>query len=909
MMLSLHELWMRWRGMFRGRGVDRDIEDELQFHQAMRQREFEEHGMNPADASVAARRRFGSETAVRETGRDIFRFGGLDRLWQDLRHGWRLLAKSPGFTTVAVLSLAIGIAGNATIFSVIHAVLLQPPPYQKPEELVTIWSSDLGRGGIRGMVAYADILDFERDGKTLANVGIAGGGYAETVFQAGEAPEIVRWQYVSPNLTQVLGVSPLAGTDLNRPELYRSSRGVLLSYEFWQRRFAGDINIISLPVTINGKPAVIAGVMPKGFQILAGGRGADVWQALNPESSEQTIRGIPWLVGIGRLGAGKNLAEVQAELSGLAKGLEQTYPATNRNRGVFVETFTGQDRSLREVLIPLAGAVAFVLLLACANVANLLLAKAGHRRAEFALRASLGAGRARLIRQLLTESLLLAILGGVLGIGLTVVGIQVFRYLAPAWFPSFVEIGINGPVLLFAVAASMLAGVLAGVAPAMQASKINLNDPLREGTRASSSGRQKKLRAVLVAVQIGLALVLVTGAGLMLNSLARVLQVKTGYDATQLMVMQINFADAEYSKVEMREGLSVRHVDPRLQAAYDRILERVNGLPGVESASLVAWVPQAGNNRGPRIRRFTITGQGAAQGADQPSGVFNMVAAEYFRTMRIPVIRGRVLGEKDSAGGQWVAVINESAAKRYWPQGNAIGQLITIQTVGSNSEERPRTVVGIVGDVRQGSLTREPMPEIYTPYSQQPGIYGDGWQILLHRNLVVRTSGEPELLANAVRAEVAAIDKSQIAYDAQTMESIQAQSAGHWRFFSRLLSFFSAIALFLAAIGIYGVLSYAISERTYEFGIRLALGGTPASIWNIVFRYGLLLTGGGLIAGIAVSAAAAPVLSSLLYGVRPHDAATFTLAAGLILAVAALATIVPARRAMRVDPAKALHAD
>ncbi|MBI3280961.1 MAG: ABC transporter permease [Acidobacteria bacterium] len=901
-------LALRLRGLLWRRRLDRDLEAEVQFHLVMRQRENEQAGMPPEEAWRAAHRSFGSETAVKETGRDLFGFAGLERSCQDIRHGWRLLLKSPVVTLVAVSSLALGIGGNTAMFSVIHAVLLQPLPFSDADKLVTIWGADLTRGRSRQMVAFADVLDWQRQTRLFEQVAAAGGGAAEATLLVNETPELVRWQYVSPNLLNLLGVKPVLGRDVKDPGMYRASRGILLSYDFWRRRFGSDPSVISRPVTLNGRPVMIAGVMPRGFQIFSGGQGTEVWQALDPENADQRARAIPWLLGVGRLAPGVTLSQAGAELSGIAAQLEQAYPATNKGRGVLVEPVSAVRSGLQEVLLPLAGAVVFVLLLACANVANILLARSSTRKKELALRAALGAGRGRLMRQLLTEGLLLAVIGGLAGLGVAWLGVRLFQALAPAWFPRYVDIVLDAPVLIFTLAVSLIAGILAGFAPAVQGSRTNLNDSLKEGTHASSARRRTRTRAALVATQVALAVVLLAGTGLMINTLLRLLNVNVGFEPSKLITLQIDFSGEQYVELIKSRENAVRRLHPRVEIAYDRILERVRGIPGVESATLATWVPQAGNNRGPRARRFNIIGRTAPSQALAPFAFYNMVGPDYFTTMRIPLLRGRVISSSDTQSGSWVVAINEAAAKRFWPNEDPLGQVITVRTVGSAESERPREIVGIVGDIRQMSLAREAAPEIYAAYAQQPPVYGDGWQALLHRNLLVRAVGDPEEILGAVRKEVASIDRGQPVYGLKTMSEIILANAAPWRFYVNLLSIFGAIALFLAAIGIYAVISYTISERTYEFGIRLALGGKPGHICRLVFRDGLLLVAVGLGAGVAAALFLTPLIRAFLYGVKPHDPFTLACAALALLIVASLAILLPARRAMRTDPQTALRA-
>jgi len=549
------------------------------------------------------------------------------------------------------------------------------------------------------------------------------------------------------------------------------------------------------------------------------------------------------------------------------------------------------------------GAVGFVLLIACANVANLQLARAGARKKEIVVRVALGAGRARIVRQLLTESIILAAIGRVLGLIVTFWGIKLFQALAPDWFSKAGEIALNLPVAGFTLAVSLVTGILAGLAPAIQASRPNVNESLKESSRGSGRG-QGRTRAVLVMGEVALALVLLADAGLMMNSLVRLLRVKPGYDPAKVLTLQIDLSGPRYVQVVENRDMAIRSISARVEPLYERVLESVRSLPGIESAALVSWLPQGRGATGPRGRRFVIAGRPEPAPQEQPDAAYNMVSSDYFRTLRVPLIRGRFLNEQDTQIAPWVVVINEVMARRFWPNGDPIGQVITIKMI---KEERPRQIVGIVGDVRQGWLGREPQPEFYAPFQQQPPVYADGWQNRLHRFLVVRTALKPEGLLAAVRAEVLSLDRDQPVYDLRTMNEFLAESTAPWRFYLILLGTFAGISLFLAAIGIYGVISHSIGERTHEIGIRMAIGAARGDVLRLVFRQGLKLTIVGLIIGLAASFALTRIIAGFLYGVKATDPLTLAGATVLLAAIACAAILQPARRASRVDPSVALR--
>ena len=896
----LADLLYRLRAILRRKAMEDELDEELRFHLERQAEKELKAGLTPEEAKRKARLALGGLDQVKEECRQARGISVLETTVQDLRYALRVFRKSPGFTLTAVLSLALGIGGNSTMFTVIYARLLEPPAYKDVERLVMIWSS---ANQNHGPVASGDFLDWRKQARSFEQISLCGGASQVTMADSGP-PERTRWQPVTANLFDLLGVKPALGRSFSEQEDLSGVRPVILSHAFWQRRFGSDPGALDRGLRINGQPFAVIGVMPRGFRILSWGEQTDMWYPLNLTVPEAAMRKIPWLTCVGRLKAGTTIAQAQAEMSAIAHQLELAYPDSNKGRGVFIEPLhQAITAGLGQVLYPLFGAVGFVLLIACANVANLLLARAGARKGEIALRQALGAGRARLVRQLLTESVLLAVLGGLVGIGVAIGGLQLFQELAPAW-ARLQEISLNVYVLGFTLAVSIVTGVLAGLAPAIQASSLDLTESLKEAARASGGRGQGRTKAVLVAGEVALALVLLAGAGLMLNSLLRLLRVNPGFQPASLLTMHLDLSGPRYVNVVEHRDIAIRSISPQVEVVYEQVLQELRTLPGVESVGLVSWLPQGSGTYGPRGRRFAIGGRPEPPPNELPSATYNMVSAGYFHTMRIPLMRGRMLIDQDKQSSPWVVVINEAMARKFWPDEDPIGQLITIRTI---KEERPRQIVGIVDNVRQWSVSAKPTPEFYALYSQQPPVYGDGWQNRVHRNLVARTTLKPESLIAAVRAEVMKIDRDQPVYDQRAMDEVVASSTAPWRFYLALLGVFAGISLFLAVIGIYGVVSYAIGERTQEIGIRMALGAGRRDVMWLVFRQGLMLTAAGLAVGLAGSLALTRFIAGFLYGVKAADPLTFSAATLLLGGVACAAIVRPAWRATRLDPLIALR--
>ncbi len=682
----------------------------------------------------------------------------------------------------------------------------------------------------------------------------------------------------------------------------------MISTPFWQRQYNGDPQVLGKSITIEGVVSTIVGVMPAGFAPFYGMH-IDLWIPINPENARYSARIDHWLTPIGRLKPGVTMEQAQVEMDVIARRLEQEYPATNKGLG---KKLVGLHDELfgwaPGALYPLFGAVAFVLLIACVNVANLLQFRTETRRKEYALRVSLGAGRRRLIQQLLTESALLALSGGLLGVGLTYAGIKLFLGLAGD-FPNAANVTLNGPVLLFTLVISLLTAVLFGLGPAIQASRPNLNLVLREGERKMSGKSARWARHGLAVAEVALAMVLLVGAGLMISSILRLQQVKPGFDAGNVLSMDFQLAEGG-KYVQRIPGGDMEKVLPPATAFYERLVEKVGALPGVQSAALIGALP---TRCCAESYTFSILGQAAPAPEDRPRAGYNEVSGRLFDTLKIPLLKGRYLDEHDTLSAPWAIVINETFAQKYFPNGDPIGQQILLRFDPYPVEEsRPRQIVGVVGDVKQYGLGRQTPPFIYGSYLQSSEVLPGGvTRGHLHHALVVRTTAGllkgSTSVAETVKKAAAEIDPDEPVLNIMSMTDVLAESIGDWRFFMEIFGIFAGVAVMLAVVGIYGVMSYSVNERTHEIGVRMALGAQQRDILGLVTKLGLELTCVGVGIGMLLAFGLTRVISSLLYGVKPSDPVTYAAVAVGLAGVAMLACYIPARRAIKVDPMVALR--
>ncbi|MEY2563052.1 MAG: hypothetical protein QOH88_1245 [Verrucomicrobiota bacterium] len=804
----------------------------------------------------------------------------LKDLAQDLRYGLRMLVKNPAFTIIAVIALALGIGANSAIFSVVNTVLLRPLPYKNPDALVMIWEEASHLGFPRNTPSPANFLDWRTQNTVFEGMA----AIAEKSFNltgVGE-PERLDGRRVSANLFSLLGVDAQLGRTLLEEEDKPGTRVVILSFGLWQRRFGSDPGIIGKPLTLSGESYTVVGVMPRSFQFPT--RDDQLWVPIAFPAEEASQRGSHYLEVIGRIKPGVSLKQAQAEMDTIAARLAQQYPDYNVRIGNVVTPLHEQVvGDIRPALLVLLGAVGFVLLISCANVANLLLARAAVRQKEIALRLALGASRSRLTRQFLAESVLLAVLGGGVGLALSLVGINILKAFIPENISQAQAIGIDGKVLVFTILVSLITGLIFGLAPATQASNFNVNDTLKEGGRDSSSGtRGNRIRSLLVISEVAVSFILLIGAGLLINSFFHLRKLDPGYRADHLLTMKVALPETKYPDKERRAPF------------YAEVLRRVRALPGVQSAAVASNLPLTYNGDSMPIG---VEGRPDPPPDQRPDVILRVVSPGYFNTMGIPLVKGRDFTEQDKGDAVRAVVVSEKTARYFWPGQDPIGKRLR---PGSTTSDSPwREVVGIVKDVRQNDFVAEPKMQMYLTYEQVGSFPPNA--------LVVRTNVEPLSLGATVRRAVWEVDKDQPVSDIRSMEEIVSVAVARQRFSMLLLVVFAALALVLAAVGIYGVMSYSVAQRTREIGIRIALGATKGDVLKLAVGHGLRLVVIGVAIGLASALILTRVMSSLLFGISATDPATFVAISLVLITVALVASYIPALRATKVDPMVALH--
>jgi predicted permease len=804
-------------------------------------------------------------------------------LWQDLRYGLRMLLRNPGFTLVAVIALALGIGANSAIFSVVNTVLLRPLPFKNPDALMMIWEDATHLGFPDNTPSPANFIDW-RDKNTVFESMIATAQNSFNLTGVGD-PERCDGRRVSANTFSLLGVEPVLGRTFRPEEDKPGSRVVLLSYGLWQRRFGGDPAIVGRAVNLNGESYTVVGVMPRMAELPSMDNWHDqLWVPIAFTSEQAASRGSHYLEIIGRLKPGVSQKQAQAEMSTIAARLEKQYPEHNTRIGIKVKSLHDQVvGNIKPALLVLLGAVGFVLLIACANVANLLLARAAVRQKEIALRLALGASRSRLTRQFLTESVLLAGLGGGCGLLLSVVGLNVLKRFIPDSISQAQAIGIDGKVLIFTVLVSLVTGLIFGLAPAMQASNFNLNETLKEGGRDSGAGsRGNRLRGLLVISEVAVSFLLLIGAGLLISSFLHLLKLDPGYRADHLLTMKVVLPETKYPDKERRAPF------------FRELIRRVQALPGVQSVAVASNLPLTYSGDSMPIG---IEGRADPPPDQWPDVILRVVSPGYFSTMGIPLVQGRDFNEQDRPDAVRVAVISEKMARYYWPNESPIGKRFKPGSVTGDSPWRE--IVGVVKDVRQNDFAAAPKMQMYLGHEQVGSFAPNA--------IVVRTSVDPLSLGAAVRKVVWEIDKDQPVSDIRTMEDIVSTAVARQRFSTMLLGIFAAVALMLAAVGIYGVMSYSVAQRTREIGIRLALGAQRTDVLKLAMGQGLRLVLIGVGVGLVAALVLTRVMASLLFGVSATDPVTFVTISLLLLAVAMLASYIPSVRAMKVDPMVALR--
>jgi putative ABC transport system permease protein len=878
------KLLHRLRAGLRRRNVEREMDRELRFHLEMETAENMRRGMSEEESRRAALLSFGGLERTKEDYRDAARFRRLEEFWQDLRYGARMLRKNPGFTFVAGLALAVGIGANSAIFSVVNAVLLKPLPYYDPQRLA--WVSEAWPSRNAEFVLSPDYIEWHAQSRAFEHL-VAFGGGAVNLIGRGE-PERLACVYSTANLFPALGVAPVVGRAFTPEEDRPGAAAVaLLSHRLWQRRFGGDPNIVGQSLTLEGESRLVIGVMPAGFQF---NREAELWLPLRLNEEYELRRERMSTVNVvGRLKPGASIEGAREELNLIARRIEQANPKAFPGGKVGVtplgERLAGD---LRRPLQALFGAVAFVLLIACANVANLLLARSAARQKEMAIRSALGAGRWRLIRQTLTESLLLSALGGAAGLLLAVLGVKALVALSPDNLARVRESSVDGAVLGFTLVISLLTGAVAGLIPALQTSQVNLSDALKEGAGNAAAFLRRGVRRAMPALVIGelaLTLALLIGAGLLIKSFLRLRAVELGYDPENVLTMMIQLNSSNYPPGS-----------PQQKAYYQELLARVKALPGVEGVAISTGLPFTGiSGRGP----LTIEGRPPVHDSLKPLMEMNEISHDYFRAMGMRLRSGRAFTERDDETTPPVAIINETLARRYFPGEDPLGKRIL---AGYPSSSRAWTIVGVAPDVKRYGLEGEVRPEFYRPYLQEAGALG-----FVPVKLEARTAGDPLGLAAAVRQQALAIDHDQPVFSMMTMERRLAESVAPRRFQMLLFGVFAVVALVLAAVGIYGVISHSVGRQTHEIGIRMALGARPRDVLSMVIRQGMSLALAGVAVGLAAAFALTRLMASLLFDLKATDPATFAGVSLLLAGVALLATYLPARRATKVDPIVALR--
>jgi putative ABC transport system permease protein len=799
-------------------------------------------------------------------------------LLQDVRFGLRVLWKRPGFTAVALAVLALGVGANTAIFSVVNAVLLRPLPYPGSERVVAFDGVNPSKGVEESNMSAPDFADWKAQTRSFEALSIYTEGGSN--LTGGGEPERVTAAWVGPDFFRVIGVGAARGRALlPEDEDPGAANVVVISHGLWQRLFGSDPSAVGRTVELGGRGREVVGVMPPGFDFPSR---AEVWGPLQLEVAKEPRDNRAYQV-LGRLREGVPLAQAQAEIDAVAARLAASYPVTNMGWGVDLDPLKDETvGEMRAALLLLLAGVALVLLIACANVANLLLARAAGRRREVALRLALGAGRWRVARQMLTESLLLALAGGALGAGLSVWLTDLIVALAPRNTPRLAEASLDARVFLFAVGATLLTGLAFGIVPALQASRADLGESLKEGGRGSAGGRSR-VRSGLVVSEVALSLLLLAGAGLLVKSFARLQAVDPGFDPEGVMTARVSLPGARYK-------------EPAQKAEFYRALtERLNALPGVEAAGATASLPLGGSNLSV-WRGLVPEGRPATPESDEPAA-FSVVTPGYFPAMRIPLRAGRVFDERDDANAPKVIVVNETLARKVFAGQDPVGRHVTIW----RDEKFPRQVVGVVGDTKPSSLDAAEAPQMYVPHAQDAGWGG------LSLAVRARGGGDPSALAPLLREEVRALDRQLPVYDVKTMAKVWADSTAYRRVTMFLMAGFAAAALLLAGVGLYGVLSYTVAQRTHEIGIRMALGARGSDVLRLVVRQGMLLTLAGLGVGLAGALLLTRLMTGLLYGVSAADPVVYALVSLLLAAVALLACLVPARRATKVDPMIALR--
>jgi putative ABC transport system permease protein len=866
--------------------VINDIDREMRLHLELQVDANIKAGMSPTEAREKAMRSFGNLNRAVDAAYDVKGGGIFETLAQDIRYGLRMLAKHKAFTSIAIITLALGIGANTAIFSVVNELLLRPLPYRDADRIVTVWEVS-PEGRHQNSTSRANFRAWHEQTHSF-NYMAAFSDQRLNLTGTGE-PEELSVQFTTPDFFKILGVDPILGrTFLPEDNNAGQSPVAVLSYGLWQRRFGGQANLVGQPITLNDTAYTVIGVMPPSFQFhlkqrSGTGRPAELWTILSmPVGPGANERG-RFLGTVARLKDGVGVEQAAAEMRTIHARLADAEPQFNKNFSAEVlplrEQFFG---NVRRPLWLMLGAVGFVLLIACANVANLLLSLATSREKEIALRSALGARRTRIVRQLLTESLLLALLGSVLGLGFAWLGIKALVAISPRDLVSLQTVGLNLTALAWTLGVSILTGIIFGLAPALHISRLNLNDSLKDGGKSESSqaSGSRRLRNALVVSEIALAVVLLASAGLLIRSFLRLQHVDRGFNTDNILTMVVRLPD------RYRE-------DPQVINFFHQTLERVRQLPTVRSAGMVNFLPLYGGMGS--STGFKILGQPEPPPGEEPGTDVRVVDGGYFGTMGIPLLRGRNFSETEQTQPKRVILINEALARKYFPNQDPLGQRLDVVMF---DDPTPTEIIGIVGNVRYDTLIDEAPPAVYFSHSDLTYSF---------MTLVVRTDGDPTAIAPAIQREIRALDPNQPVSDVRTMDQVMSEWVARSRFNTMLLGLFAGLATLLSAVGIFGVMNYSVALRTRELGLRLAVGAQPRQVLLLVLRQGLLLTVVGVLLGLVAAFALTRLLSGLLFGVTAVDVTTFSSISVLLVIVSLLACYLPARRAMRIDPLSALR--
>jgi putative ABC transport system permease protein len=881
----LYTFAMRLRSLFRRTDKDQKPDQERSVRVAQKTEQYIANRLAWQKARRMAPPEVERVVESTQMCRETRRMSWIRDFVQDLRYSVRMLRKSPGFASVAVTTLALGIGANTAIFSIVNAVLLQPFPYPDPNQLVLIFDVPLNQPDALSGISYRDFTECREQNRVFSEM--AGNSFHDLTLTGAGEPSIVNTADVTPQIFPLLGAKPLAGRTLLPEDGKEGAAPVaVVSENLWHSRFGSDPALIGQSITLDMRQFTVIGILPASFRYPDGGPRQDVWISVaqdplfGPRLSQPGSR---VLAGIGRLKPGVSLAQAQAEMNTLGTRLANDFPAEDSGLTIRIEAYRQfVAGNMRSPLLVLLGAVGLVLLLACANIANLLLSRATSRAREIAVRIALGAGRARIVRQLMTESVLLGLLGGVAGVGLAVWGVWSLRPFLPSDVILINSIHVGGSVLVFALLLSLIAALAFGLAPALLATPSNLQANIKEGGERASQRGGQQARSFLAVAEVALAMVLLVAGGLLIRSFALVTSVNPGFDPNNVTEAEVSLPQFEYSTPQQWTAFS------------NELLERLHAQPGLRDSALAAPLPM--DRQGEAAFAFSIVGDAPLPPGKSPTADYATVSPDYFRMMRIPLLKGRFFSDQDSPSSPKVAIISETLVRRYFPNQDPLGRQMRFGFPPNSNVSRE--VVGIVGDVRDVALSRKPGPMMYVPFAQAP-LYGG--------EVVVRSSLNASSVTAGIRQAVHAIDKNLPVTDIESLNDVLGKSISQERFRTFLLALFSAVALVLAAVGIFGVISYSASQRTHEIGIRIALGAERGDVLRLILGQGTKLAFFGLGIGVVAAFLLTRLMSSLLYSVSATDPVTFASVTMILLSVALVACYIPARRAMRVDPMVALR--